>query len=154
MYKNTQAPEAGITPLDMSRFIKKIRSDNQGCWRWIGAIGGTGYGTFKVSGTYWRAHRFAYTFWVGAIPDGMHLDHLCRVPSCVNPEHLEPVTNAENTRRGLAGSQHSAKTHCAKGHEYDEQNTKFYRRKDGRVQRQCRACDRVRSVGKRKRLAR
>lgn len=72
---------------------------NSGCWLWAGADNGDGYGKFR--GEY--AHRLSYKRHKGPIPDGMHLDHLCRVPCCVNPDHLEPVTNKENARRGRAG---------------------------------------------------
>lgn len=72
---------------------------NSGCWLWDGADNGSGYGKFR--GRY--AHRVSFEMHKGPIPQGMHLDHLCRVPCCVNPSHLEPVTNAENARRGRAG---------------------------------------------------
>lgn len=72
---------------------------NSGCWLWAGADNGVGYGKFR--GKY--AHRISYEMNRGPIPNGMHLDHLCRVRCCVNPSHLEPVTNAENARRGLCG---------------------------------------------------
>lgn len=72
---------------------------NSGCWLWAGADNGGGYGKFR--GKY--AHRVSYEMRNGAIPEGLHLDHLCRVPCCVNPDHLEPVTNQENARRGEAG---------------------------------------------------
>lgn len=81
------------------------------------------------------AYRFAYEFLVGPIPDGLELDHLCRVRLCVNPAHLEPVTHAENNKR--AGV---AKTHCKWGHPYNEANT--YRRRDRPGNRQCRVCAR------------
>lgn len=71
------------------------------CWTWGGSHNETGHGLFfparrEPEG----AHRYAYRTLVGSIPDGLFLDHLCRRPSCVNPAHLEPVTPAENTRRG------------------------------------------------------
>lgn len=72
---------------------------NSGCWLWSGADNGVGYGKFR--GRY--AHRISWEMHKGPIPDGMHIDHLCRVRCCVNPEHLEPVTNRENARRGNTG---------------------------------------------------
>lgn len=71
------------------------------CWTWIGSTD-RGYGVFGAQGRYFRAHRWAWEALVGPIPEGLHLDHLCRNPSCVNPDHLEPVTQAENIRRGHA----------------------------------------------------
>ncbi len=78
------------------------------CWLWAAGLDGHGYGQFRVGsrtdGTrrMVRAHRWAYEHLVGVIPDGLDLDHLCRTPRCVNPAHLEPVTNRENSRRGFA----------------------------------------------------
>lgn len=72
-----------------------------GCWLWKGAKSKGGYGYLRVMGTPTQAHRVFYERHKGAIPEGLHIDHLCRVRGCVNPDHLEPVTLAENGRRGL-----------------------------------------------------
>jgi hypothetical protein len=70
-----------------------------GCWLWEGQTI-TGYGRFKLpDGTHIMAHRFAYETTGAAIPDGLTIDHLCNVRACVNPSHLEPVTQGENNRR-------------------------------------------------------
>ncbi|MGI5247775.1 HNH endonuclease signature motif containing protein [Dactylosporangium sp. CA-139066] len=82
-------------------------------------------------------HRASYQAFVGPIPPGLHIDHLCRQRSCGNPEHLEAVTPRENLVRGNAGSNQLRKTHCPQGHPYDESNT--YHGKKGRF---CRACGR------------
>ena len=82
-----------------------------GCLLWTGATT-NGYGVVSVDGRLQRAHRVAYEQANGPIPAGLHLDHLCRVRACINPDHLEPVTQAENNRRAGA-----AKTTCSKGHE-------------------------------------
>jgi hypothetical protein len=75
--------------------------DASGCWLWQGNIHpDKGYGIMRRGGLTRRAHRFFYETLVGPVPDGLELDHLCRVRHCVNPDHLEPVTHAENLRRG------------------------------------------------------
>lgn len=85
------------------------------------------------------AHRRAYELRVGAIPAGKHLDHLCRVRNCVNPAHLEPVTNRQNALRGTGPSAVNAeKTHCSRGHEFNAENTR--RERDGG--RACKVCHR------------
>lgn len=71
-----------------------------GCWIWPGATR-VGYGTIKVGGKMWLTHRLAYQTWVGPIPAGMVIDHLCTVRACCNPAHLEPVTTAANTQRDV-----------------------------------------------------
>jgi hypothetical protein len=91
-----------------------------GCWLWTGALNDRGYGRWprwKDGGTR-QAHRRVYEMLVGPIPEGLQIDHLCRVRNCVNPDHLEPVTHAENLRRAVGGGWGSAATHCPNGHEY------------------------------------
>lgn len=83
-------------------YIEEDRGHDTPCWIWQRAIGSDGYGNLGLNGKFWKAHRFIYQREVGPIPEGLTLDHLCRVRCCVNPDHLEPVTNAENVRRGAA----------------------------------------------------
>lgn len=75
---------------------------NTGCWLWMGATQSRGYGHLRVCDRDTLAHRFSYEHYVGAIPDGLTIDHLCCVSVCVNPAHLEPVTREENIRRSWA----------------------------------------------------
>lgn len=112
------------------------------CWLWTGAQFKKGYGQFPNDGRSVSAHRWAYERLEGPIPEGLVIDHLCRVPACVNPAHLEPVTQWENTMRGRSeSSRHAAQTHCVNGHEFTPENT--YMRKD-RYGRCCKACFRER----------
>jgi len=83
-------------------FLSKISPEpNSGCWLWTGCCEEKGYATIYKDN--WKghrpAHRFSYETFVGPIPHGLHIDHKCRVRCCVNPDHLEPVTVAENNRR-------------------------------------------------------
>lgn len=104
------------------------------CLIWMGSRNGQGYGTVIRDRKTHMAHRFSWESANGPIPEGLQLDHLCRVPSCVNPEHLEPVTNAENVRRGAAAR--PKVTHCQRGHEFTPGNTGV----SARGTRFCRAC--------------
>jgi hypothetical protein len=115
------------------------------CLAWPGYRDPRGYGKAKNPRTHQvcYAHRVVYETVVGPIADGLYLDHLCRNRVCVNPAHMEPVTNGENQRRGFQAT----KTVCVNGHPYDEANS--YRRPDGR--RDCRACNRERQRRMKKR---
>ena len=110
--------------------------DSNGCWPWLGYVNRAGYGvTSTVRGGRRGAYRVVWEILVGEIPAGLDVDHLCRNPICVNPGHLEPVTHAENVRRGARARDTGI---CRRGHPFDEQNT--YRSPEG--WRACRACRR------------
>lgn len=83
----------------IERFNERYTAEPDGCWTWTGTVTPGGYGLFGASGKNKYAHRFAYEHHVGPIPEGLEIDHLCGNPSCVNPDHLEPVTPRENTLR-------------------------------------------------------
>ena len=136
--------------------IAEIRGDEDSCWLWP-SRSRSGYGNFRPDGNRSQvAHRAVYEHLVGPIPAGHELDHLCHTRDasctadlacphrqCVNPAHLEPVTHAENVRRGRLTNRR--KTTCPRDHPYDEANT--YLDPDGR--RQCRACRDARHAAER-----
>lgn len=122
-----------------AHFWSKARRTD--CILWQGAINSRGYGCFAVDGVSQLAHRLAYEEANGLIPDDMTLDHTCRTRNCVNPDHLEAVSVAENNRRGRA-----ALSQCQRGHDWtDEANV--YVREDGR--RECVECRRQTQVKRR-----
>ena len=102
---------------------QKIAIDAAGCWIWTGARQTNGYGSACIPGTGRSAlaHRLVYELLVAPIPEGLQIDHLCRVKACVNPKHLEPVTAAENNRRGRIANSFDGtgriKTECPMGHD-------------------------------------
>lgn len=155
--RNTQRTAAGtFAPQDTAeRFWSKVdKGGDGGCWRWTGNLSDGGYGRFwtKAPGEKVKshqAHRWAYEQLVGPIPDGMTLDHLCHERQacsggdgcphrrCVNPQHLAIAPMGENVNRGNPNwRQRLSRTHCPKGHPFDEKNT--YHAPDG--SRHCRAC--------------
>lgn len=133
------------------RFWEKVAlPDSRGCLIWTAARDRHGYGQFAFGGKgrHVQSHRFSYLRAYGEIPPGMELDHLCRIPSCVNPEHLEPVSHRENLRRAhftVTKQRAAARTHCPQQHEYDDANT--YVNRAGA--RECRTCGRERAAARR-----
>ena len=131
----------------ITRFETKFVKTPNACWEWLGWTV-HGYGVFdmpQIKGQprhKVRAHRFSYELYVGPIPEGLDLDHLCKNRICVNPDHLEPVTRKENLMRapGNVCYENTNKTKCPAGHDYNEINTYRYANGD----RKCRICDKVR----------
>ena len=144
------APIPELTERQQTNFWAKVQPTGF-CWDWIARTTKDGYGLFHVDrfGHTRVAHRIAYTLLVGEIPEGLELDHLCRNKACVNPDHLEPVTQQVNRDRvpfvnlpgGLPPWVVSGKNvtgFCKHGHEYTDENTYVY--PDGRTE--CRTCKR------------
>lgn len=133
-----------MQPSDLPpRIAAKIEVDpDSGCWLWTGSISSEGYGHYGSPKK--LVHRLVYELLVGPIPEGLHLDHVrtrgCLSRHCCWPEHLEPVTQAENNRRAM-------RSHCANGHEWTPENTHVRLNGSGRI---CRICNRE-SVYKRRR---
>src|SRR3990170_3439480 len=113
-----------------------LRPDLGPCWEWRMPISSNGYSHYWVRTRYILGHRLTYETLIGHIPPGLEPDHLCRKRICVNPAHIELVTHQENIRRGKAATR---KTHCFRGHPFDEVNTHI--KTDG--YRECRTCRRA-----------
>lgn len=122
------------------RFWDKVNmGDGQNdCWLWTAWTNGKGYGLIKIEGKAVLAHRFSYEIHKGPIPKGKVIDHLCRRPACVNPGHLEAVTQKVNVNRavGAVWERKRLQTHCIHGHLLSGSN--LYMRKDGK--RACKTC--------------
>lgn len=128
---------------EVARFKKYVLESSE-CWEWQGARNAYGYGVFCGSqgGVNYTAmaHRVSFRIASGRLPASLQIDHLCRNRSCVNPAHLEPVTQAENILRGQAPSAVRARmTHCSRGHEFTPDNTYLYPNGN----RRCRACQKA-----------
>lgn len=142
----------GRKPIPVTERVKsKVATDSNGCWIWQGYVQANGYAKIgvKLNGKHVMryAHRVMYEETVGPVPEGLDLDHLCRVRRCVNPEHLEPVTRSENLLRGDAGiyarQVTAKKTHCKHGHPLSGDN--LYT-PPGTNKRHCKECNRQRSL--------
>src|SRR5690348_14749328 len=123
-----------------ARFWNRIQVTESDCWVWMGAKSKAGYGQLWSDGKVAYLHRLTFEFYVGPIPEGLTIDHLCRNRACCNPAHLEAVPLRENIRRSDSATANNArKTHCVNGHLFDEVNTQFTSKG-----RRCRACHRER----------
>ena len=132
-------------PVHVGRFWANVeKQPGEGsCWLWKGCHSDRGYGMLRVGKQNASAHRLSCVLHRGPIPDGLHLDHLCRVPACVRPDHLEAVTCRENLMRGIGPSAVNAKkTHCWRGHLLAGGNVVTSR---GSRKRHCRTCRQMQS---------
>jgi hypothetical protein len=131
----------GPTPATLRIAWERDVKRGSGCWFWAGPVASNGYGRISWQGRRLYAHRVAYELLVAPLGNDLVIDHLCRTPLCVNPAHMEPVTIAENTRRGVAPNiiRNLLKV-CIRGHKQVGDNV--YTSPSGR--RNCVACQRIR----------
>jgi hypothetical protein len=127
---------------DLDRFWTYAAApSDEACWEWTGGLDRRGYGMFWSGAQGVRAYRWLYERMVGAVPAGMHLDHLCRNTKCVNWHHLEVVTPRENIMRGEGvAARFAARTHCDQGHPFSGDNLIVSTDRRGYVRRRCRVC--------------
>lgn len=128
---------------DRDRIERNVIITADGCWEWQAARKATGYGLMRVRRKTRLVHRFSYETFVGPIPEGLTIDHLCGNRACCNPAHMEPVTQRTNSLRSplTLNGRNAAKTHCPQNHPYDEDNTYVVPSSGGRA---CRTCIRDR----------
>lgn len=140
--------------IEHSFWDKVNKEGKNNCWIWTACCTPQGYGQYRIPGnpssnSMAYSHRFIYEKIKGSIPEGLQIDHLCRVRHCVNPDHLEAVTSRENTLRGNSFSALNAKKiHCPQGHPYSGSN--LYTTPAG--DRRCRTCGRNQARAYKKRL--
>lgn len=128
---------------------ENIVTNSNGCWEWVGSRSTGGYGRVGWGNRRVQAHRVIYEVLVGSIPQGLQLDHLCRNRGCVNPAHLEPVTQSENQRRGLRSALRALPSECSRGHALAGPNLRI----TPRGGRRCRTCHRENAQVSRERKA-
>lgn len=136
-------PNRGLSDADYL-LTRRTVVEGSGCWEWTGAVSSVGYGSTTPTRPGSRlAHRLSYLTFVSDIPDGFHVDHLCKNQKCFNPDHLEAVEPRVNTLRGNGPSSLNAKkAHCPHGHLYSPENTRTDPKSGKRF---CRSCQRARA---------
>jgi hypothetical protein len=141
--------DASLRKKFLARQVRITRRGEWECWIWQGHCDQKGYGRLACRQRSYKAHRVSYEMFIGSIPPGLVIDHLCRTRNCVNPENLEPVTNVENIRRGESVvTVQAKKTHCIHGHPFFGDNVRIdVTRRRGRaigLRRRCKTCARQR----------
>lgn len=119
------------------------------CWDWKGRPNADGYGVYRVGPRTKKAHRVSYEILVGAIPEGLKIDHVCRNRRCVNPDHLEPVTDEVNVKRGFGPTAMNARAQvCKSGHPFSGENLM-----SNGARRRCRTCHNARKRAARMKMS-
>ncbi len=122
-----------------TRVSHRIQISDSGCWEWTGPLDIAGYGSISYKSRNWRLHRFTWTMLVGEIKPGLHIHHKCENKRCCNPAHLEALTPSQHAMVSPSRLIFLSRTHCPKGHRYDDGNT--YRNNSAKGDtRRCRAC--------------
>lgn len=119
---------------ETNRFWARVNKTEH-CWLWVGYTDRDGYGKHWLNGTTCIVHRWAYENYVGPIPKGMTIDHMCKTRNCVNVAHLRILSAVDNIRMGSPGRYNKIKTHCKYGHEFTVSNTRVYK-----TSRHCKTC--------------
>lgn len=148
---DTKPPLSTALPIEqrIARWTHRLLRQDGECWAWCGARDRNGYGHVGIHGKHVPVHRAFYEFYIGEVPPGLELDHLCRRRNCVNPWHMEPVTRTVNMQRAIGVGQydrsHLKATHCTAGHELTAENVYV----SGKYKkRRCRICARARARAK------
>lgn len=136
----------GIAVLPQQSLKDRAEVREDGCWHWTGPVSTSGYSRITYRGLNLYGHRISYEMYRGPIPEGLVIDHLCRNRLCVNPGHLEVVTDRTNILRGIAPSAKVARTQrCQRGHDLTDPANIQPR---GNGHRMCRACQTLRNAAR------
>ena len=125
-----------MTPRQLNSFDRRhMPEPNTGCWLWIGGLKPDGYARFNTRKT---GHQMSFEHWIGKVPEGKEIDHICNMRCCVNPKHLQAITHKENIAKSGAWEFNRKKTNCPKGHPYSGDNLYVLG-----TNRQCKICRRA-----------
>ncbi len=138
MQSQSKPKNPGIYAPPIERLLSKFEVDPEtGCWIWTASVNNRGYGVFWDGQKTQLAHRASYEWFIGPIPDGFTVDHLCRVRLCICPDDFEAVPNKENILRGEGlTARYARATHCKNGHPLSGDNLFNH----PRGARECRTC--------------